>query len=60
LFVLQAFAEDPQVLLDLEPLQLARLWKALLLLRDCGVTPPPQLMQVNRRQWRYNVRPWAQ
>jgi hypothetical protein len=43
----QAFAEDPQVLLELEPLQLARLWKALLLLgSNCGTAPPQQLLQV--------------
>lgn len=35
------------MLLELEPRQLARLWKALLLLRDTGVTPPQPLLQVS-------------
>jgi hypothetical protein len=37
------------VLLELEPLQLARLWKALLLLGNCGTAPPQQLLQVGAR-----------
>jgi hypothetical protein len=43
---LQALGGAGDALIGLEPVQLSRLWKALLLLRDDGVELPPQLMQV--------------
>jgi hypothetical protein len=46
LLLLQALATNAQSLMESEPLQLSRLWKALLLLRVQGLAPPVLLLQV--------------
>ena len=43
---LQALGAAGEQLCDLNPVQLSRLWKALLLLQDDGVTLPEDLVQV--------------